>query len=407
MWWGLVNNRISPTVAALAWFCGCSSEAIESADDPAADSGSAVTTTAEPTTSSVTSSSGQPGPDGSGDSYGGTTDGPGTADDSTSGDPVGPPVVDTFPGGRSNACDNLSLEFSPQWDHAGPSPTDAFWMMWFARRAVLFGEPAVPAELSPLGFDDYQEIEAAAAGVQAYVVSDGERVLVVFAGSQEITDWLTNFSFAQIDGSPHDLAGRVHTGFATALSAAWEPLLDAVLARADADTPVWVTGHSLGGALATVAALRLSHEGLNLAPVYAFGQPRVGNLEFAMAAQAELSGRFYRFANERDVVPRIPPWGGAAAEAGAVLPLGSGLVESLIADLDYTHTGTLFHFVPDTDPAGPVVQYPPLSDEQDLAYWSQLDARGWFALLAATEQGTWHLHDQYLCKLRAWAWPAG
>lgn len=69
---------------------------------------------------------------------------------------------------------------------------------------------------------------------------------------------------------------------------------------------VWITGHSLGGALAVLAAARLKLQGI--APhVYTFGQPRVAFGEFADRFDAELSGRLWRFVNQSDLVPRLPP----------------------------------------------------------------------------------------------------
>jgi triacylglycerol lipase len=83
-------------------------------------------------------------------------------------------------------------------------------------------------------------------------------------------------------------AGRVHAGFAAAL-------------RRFESFPagrVWFTGHSLGGALATLAHARAPGAGL-----VTFGAPRVGDREFAAA----FPGRAWRVVNNNDFVPRLPP----------------------------------------------------------------------------------------------------
>ncbi|HSU67742.1 MAG TPA: lipase family protein, partial [Tepidisphaeraceae bacterium] len=79
------------------------------------------------------------------------------------------------------------------------------------------------------------------------------------------------------------------------------PLISAKLPHTSS-ARVWVTGHSLGGAMATLAALRLATEGLDVRGVYTFGSPRVGNDEF----YAKYSVPHYRLVNNNDVVPHVP-----------------------------------------------------------------------------------------------------
>lgn len=74
---------------------------------------------------------------------------------------------------------------------------------------------------------------------------------------------------------------------------------------------VFITGHSLGGALATLYSTMLYWNGENemtskIAAVYTFGQPRVGDQDFANYAARKLRHKYYRVVYCNDVVPRVP-----------------------------------------------------------------------------------------------------
>lgn len=66
---------------------------------------------------------------------------------------------------------------------------------------------------------------------------------------------------------------------------------------------LYVTGHSLGGAMATICASRLSAQGMNVEGLYTYGSPRVGDGEFV----ANLKVNHFRFVNNNDAVPKVPP----------------------------------------------------------------------------------------------------
>ena len=150
-----------------------------------------------------------------------------------------------------------------------------------------------------------------------------ERFMVLaFRGSQEPKDWLTNVT-TQLrnftirkdgDTSLSSYKGRVHTGFFLA----WAIIEKSVLAqihRWQKDSiengttlpPLYITGHSLGGALATMAAAALSDNGIEVAGVYTFGQPRVGDRTFAQQLNQHTDGKVFRFVNNNDIVPHVPP----------------------------------------------------------------------------------------------------
>ena len=72
---------------------------------------------------------------------------------------------------------------------------------------------------------------------------------------------------------------------------------------------VHCVGHSLGGALATLAAERIAAEGLGKPALYTFGSPRVGSGAFAQKLTASISpGNIYRVYHKTDIVSMLPMW---------------------------------------------------------------------------------------------------
>ncbi|MEL7140636.1 MAG: lipase family protein [Cyanobacteria bacterium J06573_11] len=157
---------------------------------------------------------------------------------------------------------------------------------------------------------------------QAYMFRTENFMVLAFRGSQEPKDWLTNVTTQlrnftiRKDGvtSLSSYKGRVHTGFFLA----WAIIEKSVLAQihrwqkdsiANGKTlpPLYITGHSLGGALATMAAAALSDNGIEVAGVYTFGQPRVGDRTFAQQLNQHTNGKVFRFVNNNDIVPHVPP----------------------------------------------------------------------------------------------------
>lgn len=117
--------------------------------------------------------------------------------------------------------------------------------------------------------------------------------VLVFRGTDELIDWLTNL---EIKPTEWPGGGLVHQGFLDALETVWSQIERQL--EAD-DSPVFYTGHSLGAALATLAAARRPPQAL-----YTYGSPRVGNRAFA----ATLRGvKVYRVVNNRDAVTTVPP----------------------------------------------------------------------------------------------------
>ncbi len=145
---------------------------------------------------------------------------------------------------------------------------------------------------------------------QGFVAGDREKVIVAFRGTEptKLRDWLTDVKIRKIAGP----AGRVHEGFDEALARVWPELrahIDVYQDAAEGPKSLWFTGHSLGAALASlaVARLRFGAEDRPVYGLYTFGQPRTGDRAFAGAFSGDSMCRAFRFVNNNDIVPRVPP----------------------------------------------------------------------------------------------------
>jgi triacylglycerol lipase len=142
---------------------------------------------------------------------------------------------------------------------------------------------------------------------QAFVAADAEKIVVCFRGteSDRLCDWLTDADISLVEGP---LEGRVHGGFYDALSDVWH-VVDRAVQQLDryGHKTLWVTGHSLGGALASLAAGRWLDRGRKVQGLYTFGQPRAGDRTFARNFNFAIKGSAFRFVNNSDLVARIPP----------------------------------------------------------------------------------------------------
>jgi hypothetical protein len=129
-------------------------------------------------------------------------------------------------------------------------------------------------------------------------------LLVSFAGTDPLAlqNWVTNFHLGP-------RARVTHHGFTAAIAAVWDELAATLTDRRYAQLPLFFTGHSLGGALAIIAAERLLREGGTMATgIYAFGSPRVGGADFADAyAASGLASRTFRLVHGLDIIPAVPP----------------------------------------------------------------------------------------------------
>ncbi len=136
---------------------------------------------------------------------------------------------------------------------------------------------------------------------QGFVVEGDDFVLCAFRGTDTFSDWFTNIGTARV-ARPY---GTAHRGFFLAFQRA-EALIRAYAKRAkQSGKAFWLTGHSLGGAIAQIAAHELagSYDRIGL---YTFGQPRTVNANAAHRLTGSLGLDYHRIVNNQDTVTRIP-----------------------------------------------------------------------------------------------------
>ncbi len=175
------------------------------------------------------------------------------------------------------------------------------------QKSLLFAELSRLAYAAPelvarivyeTGID--QSLFIARDGAEAYVLGNRFDCMIVCRGT-EPNQW----NDIQADANAWTVAfevGRVHSGFHSEVNELW-PLLEQQVK--ENQRPMWFAGHSLGGAMAAVCAVRckISPIPSNPQAIFSYGAPRVGNRAYT----SFLKVKHYRWVNNNDIVARIPP----------------------------------------------------------------------------------------------------
>ncbi|SGZ09220.1 lipase family protein [Moritella viscosa] len=137
-----------------------------------------------------------------------------------------------------------------------------------------------------------------------------------------------------------ETGGQVHSGFKDAFDEVCDSIVGALKAINN-NKPLMITGHSLGGALATIAAKRLTFKN-GIAGCYTFGSPRVGDDKWISTVKTPI----YRVVNAADVVTMLPPNSIAIESASAVFSLvpyaGEVIKNTLLSKFNgYIHGGNM------------------------------------------------------------------
>jgi hypothetical protein len=224
-----------------------------------------------------------------------------------------------------------------------------------------------------LGLTECDRLVDAQVGTAGFLIGGDDIIIVVFRGTQDRLDWMTNVRAAWIT-----LQGgtRVHTGFFQAYWPIRDPLFAAVVRLLKRKPrPVYIAGHSLGGALALMATAELAnHDDAyvrdSIAACYTFGCPRAGDSSFDQYVKVPL----YRVTNGVDIVPAVPP-----------------------AVLGYRHVGDNRYFGKPGQP--PSRLSPNVFQKAWRTFWGLLTFVRTFKFQNVAD----HAMEVYVGKLQAWA----
>jgi|TARA_R110000796_G_scaffold38517_3_gene96890 triacylglycerol lipase len=154
----------------------------------------------------------------------------------------------------------------------------------------------VKKEVKKIGFKKYKFLEND--GAQCHIIENPTNFIIAFRGTEP-----SEFSDVKADllavKRKSRTEGQVHMGFLLEIRKLW-PDIKALLPKTK-KKQIWITGHSLGAAMATLCASRLEDRTPKL---YTYGSPRVGGKLFVMGCMID----HYRFVNNNDVVTKVPFW---------------------------------------------------------------------------------------------------
>ena len=136
-------------------------------------------------------------------------------------------------------------------------------------------------------------------GAEVLVVKNSKELWLAFRGTEptKINDVMADLKVVRNSAIA---GGKVHSGFQDELNELWVDCLKELEYNSQLKRPkkVYFTGHSLGAAMATIAATRHEAECL-----YTFGSPKVGGPNFIKHVKCP----HQRFVNNNDIVTKVPP----------------------------------------------------------------------------------------------------
>ncbi|CAM9523149.1 unnamed protein product, partial [Ascophyllum nodosum] len=253
-------------------------------------------------------------------------------------------IAPTMPQHSANKIHPTKVEVKPDLKAKTFSPQNAFFFatlssIAYKPKGEARGLVAGNSTCEGMGFDHFYWFEQgkkaqeslfdAIQDTEAFVAANDDMIAVVFRGTQEKSDWVTNLKLVQrscpIEWNPPITKGGIHEartnsqGFDEGVTTVWEiangmrETIKKLYNEEGKNRKLYVAGHSLGGALATLAAARLHYsDDVNISSMYTFGSPRVFNRQIAAFFDCSdncgtaLKEKYFRCRNNNDVVPRVP-----------------------------------------------------------------------------------------------------
>lgn len=206
-------------------------------------------------------------------------------------------------------------------------------------------------------------------GLAHGVVASNDKVVVIgFRGTKVPADWLTDATI--IGHRTGD--GKIHRGFFNVVDAIYKEAFNEAIRQGAKEKTVWITGHSLGGAMAIVFAHRSYTESeLDPTAIITFGQPLAFSNSLAQFLLDKFDTRYIRFVNSWDPVPRLLP---NYRHAGSRIYMQNGEFAFRKPMLSYSAPANpepdapLYHFSEN------VPELEPMSEDEFQQFQQQLEA---------------------------------
>lgn len=166
------------------------------------------------------------------------------------------------------------------------SPVNISFFAWLSDLAYLPASTIRQNLVSrDIGYDVALEcFEDSTLATQGFGLNFQDHIILCFRGTEpaELIDWITDLDFLQDPVNLHGHTYMVHGGFWQALENVW-PHIKGWLNVQSPHKKIWLTGHSLGGALACLALVKLISDKFTdqFGGLYTFGSPR--NVNSALA----------------------------------------------------------------------------------------------------------------------------
>ena len=157
------------------------------------------------------------------------------------------------------------------------------------------------------GFQYKATIRDASTDTNGFVGILGDKIFVVYRGTSSKLNWADDAEAWQ-DAFVGCKDCQIHHGFNKCIDNTIKSVISALepLRKEHPSYAIVCAGHSLGGALANVAALEILQAGFSNVQHYSFGSPRVGNQQFAEYSNKMLP-EAQRITHYKDTVPHVPP----------------------------------------------------------------------------------------------------
>jgi len=210
---------------------------------------------------------------------------------------------------REYVNDIIRLWMSEDIDNLWKKMTDREYVVDVIKQWLREGEEKSSRDIRP----NFIYLNMLTTDTQAFLFRDANNVILVFRGSQQLADWKTNLKIRLkeftilADQEAVPPKGRIHRGFCDAWQSVEKLVVYYLKKWWTPDTNLWITGHSLGGALAAMATISLESQGFKVNGLYTFGQPRIADWKMVNYMNGKMRDRMVRYANNNDVVPLIPP----------------------------------------------------------------------------------------------------